>query len=237
MMNRALVKRQDGLMPDANGLTVGAYLEEWLKHKAGKVQASTLHSYTNIIEWHLKPNIGRLRLDGLQPKHVDHLHKTLQAKKLAHRTLEYAHVILHGALAYAVRLEMLPRNVADAVKIPRRNGQKAEMRVWTTEQAAQFLEHARTHRLFGFFYTAITTGMRRGELLGLRWQDVDLEKRVLRVRSTLVEIRGQLSRSEPKTRASKRMIALSPDTVTVLLEHQQRQNLERESQGSRFWRC
>jgi integrase len=124
MMNRTLVRQHDGLMPDTNGLTVAAYLEEWLKHKASEVRPSTLEGYKSIIEWHLKPILGRLRLDGLQPKHVDHLHKTLQEKKLAHRTLEYAHVVLHGALAYAVRLEMLPRNVADAVKVPRRRGRE-----------------------------------------------------------------------------------------------------------------
>jgi integrase len=158
----------------------------------------------------------------------------LQEKKLAHRTLEYAHVVLHGALAYAVRLEMLPRNVADAVKVPRRRGERKEMRVWTTEQAAKFLDHAREHRLYALFYTAITTGMRRGELLGLHWKEVDLENARLRVRSTLVEIRGQLTMSEPKTRASKRTIALAPDTVAVLREHQERQALEREKQGSRW---
>ena len=234
LTNRAVVQRQDGILPPVSTLTVGSYLDRWMQHKAGEVRASTLQSYRVIIENQLKPILGRERLDKLQPRHVDYLHKKIQAKNLSHRTLEHAHTLLHGALNHAVRVELLPRNVAETVKLPRRSMPKAEMKVWTTEQVSLFLEQASTHRLYALFYLALSTGMRRGELMALQWENIDLEQGVIRVKSNLVELKGEIQITEPKTRASKRLIPLAADTVAVLRTHQGKQAEERAQMGAKW---
>lgn len=234
LMSRAVVQRQDGILPPISTLTVGAYLDQWMQYKAGEVRRSTLRSYQGIVENHLKPILGRERLDKLHPRHVDYLHQQIQSKKLSHRTLEHAHTLLHGALNHAVRIELLPRNVAEAVKLPRRSTPRAEMKVWTTEQVGLFLEHASTQRLYALFYLALATGMRRGELMALQWENTDLEQGVIRVKHSLVELKEGIQITEPKTRASKRMIPLAPDAVEILRTHQARQAQERARMGVRW---
>ena len=100
--------------------TLAAYLEAWLLHKATGVRISTLERYRKVIDNHILPTLGQERLDMLRPRHVDILHKTIQAKGLSHRMVEFAHVALHSVLDYAVRLELLSRNVTDSVKLPRK---------------------------------------------------------------------------------------------------------------------
>ena len=193
-------------------------------------QDRKVKSYRGIVNAHLRPILGKHQLDKLQPVHVDHLHKTMLEKGVSRRTVQYAHVLLHGALQHAVQRELLPRNVASAVRVPAL--QRREMRVWMPEEATRFLENTKHHRLYAMFYLALTTSMRRGELLGLLWADVNLENARLRVRSSLVELNNKLVFSEPKTQASKRTITLAADAVKVLEEHLERQKLEAERQGS-----
>ena len=139
--------------------SLASWLETWLTHKAGEVRVSTLEGYRQVVANHLLPVLGGERLDALQPRHVDALHKTLQAKGLSHRMVEYAHVLLHGALDYAVRLERLPRNVAALVKLPRKL-EGNERLFWSAEEGTRFLAHLErtNHRLQAFFYVALTTG-------------------------------------------------------------------------------
>lgn len=170
----------------------------------------------------------------MQPRHIDHLHKHLQAKKLSHRTLEHAHTLLHGALNHAVRLELLPRNVAETVKLPRRSVPRAEMKVWTAQQVGVFLEHARFHRLYALFYLALATGMRRGELMALLWEHTNLDQGFIRVKQSLVELKEGIQITEPKTRASKRLIPVAPDAVEVLRSHLARQTDERTYLGANW---
>lgn len=234
LMHKAQVRKQDGMLTNANGYTVGRYLDVWLQHKAGEIRPSTLDNYTRLVENHVKPAIGRERLDKLQPRHIDHLHKAIQKKGLSHRMLEYTHVVLHGALDYAVRLEMLPRNVADVVRLPR-NKEHKQLNYWNPKQAAQFLASVKENRLYALFYTALTTGMRRGELVGLRWGEVDLEAGLIKITAQLTELKGKKFLSEPKTRASRRTIAISGETVEVLQNHKVRQKQEKFNQGEK-WR-
>ena len=208
---------------------MACWLETWLSHKAGEVRVSTLEGYRQIVQNHLLPTLGGERLDRLQPRHVDGLHKTLQAKGLSHRMVEYAHVLLHGALDYAVRLERLPRNVAALVKLPRKLESKERL-YWSIEEGTRFLQHLErtNHRLYAFFYTALSTGMRRGELCGLRWSDLNPEGGSLRVGNAVIEVKGGKQFAEPKTPASKRTVVLSSKTVKVLEAQKARLEQEKE---------
>ena len=133
-------------------------------------------------------------------------------------------------LAQAVKWDKLHRNVADAATPPSLKTKK--MKVWETKDAAQFLDYAQIDRLYAAWYLALFAGLRRGELLGLRWQDVNLEQAEITVSQTLVAVKGKLEVNEPKTESSTRTISISLDTVAVLQEHRKRQDLEREKCGS-----
>ena len=135
--------------------------------------------------------------------------------------------MLHRALA--VRLGYLVRNVADAVTPPR--GASPEMQVWTPEQLRAFLEHVRQDRLYALWLLVATTGMRRAELAGLRWVDVDLDAARLSPRRPRVVVNYVVHESEPKTRMGKRSLALDPATVAALQEHKARQEQERADVG------
>ena len=151
--------------------------------------------------------------------------------------------VLKMALQQAVRWQMLPRNVADAVKPPKIERQ--ELQVWNRQQVATFLDATEAHPLHAAFYLALLTGMRRGELVGLKWEDVDLDRARLTVRNNLVEVIGapiegktrlnkatassvHLEVSTPKSKASRRTIVLSKGTVQKLREHQEQQRAWRE---------
>jgi len=155
--------------------------------------------------------------------------------------------VLKMALKQAMRWDMVPRNVAEAIKAPRQV--QRQMSVWTPQEAEKFLKSAEPHRLYAAFYTALMTGMRRGELLGLQWADLDLDRSRLHVRHNLIEVRvdavqekqhagkARVSAIEvhlatPKTAGSQRTILLSPGTVSELRAHRERQETERQTAGS-----
>jgi integrase len=149
---------------------------------------------------------------------------------LAPKTVRNIHAMLHRALKDAVRLGYLVRNVADVVTPPR--GASPEMQVWTPEQLRAFLAHVRHDRLYALWLLVVTTGMRRAELAGLRWVDVDLAAARLSPRRPRVAVNYVVHESEPKTRMGKRSLALDPATVAALREHQSRQQQERANVGS-----
>lgn len=215
-------------------LTVSQYLDNWLAHKSTEVRPSTLQSYRTVIQNHLKPYLGEYQLTELLSRHIDQWHKTMQAGNLTHRTLVYAHHLLVAALNHAVRLELLTCNPAEKIKLPRRVIPKAEMNVWTPEQVATFLNATQEHRLYALFYLALATGLRRGELLALTWEKVDLERGVLQVSASLTELKGGRVITEPKTRASKRTVYLAADVVAVLRQQQQRLKEERTLLGTKW---
>lgn len=218
-----------------SGVTVADWLETWLRHKAGEVRETTLRGYRQVVSNHLEPLLGQVPLEGLQPRHIGLLHQSIRDKGLGFRTLEYAHVLLSGALDHAVRLDVLPGNVAQKLGLPRGKTAPA-IRVWTLEQARQFLEHlnSENHRHYALFHTALGTGMRRGELAGLRWGEVDLEAGLIRVSAQVTELKGGKVFSEPKTRASRRVIAISLEAVEVLRQHKTKQEEEKIKMGGKW---
>jgi integrase len=151
---------------------------------------------------------------------------------LAPKTVRNVHNILHRALKDAVRWGYLVRNVADAADPPK--GKSAEMRVWTPEQLRAFLAHVREDHLYAAWLLIATTGMRRGELAGLRWADVDLEAGRLSVRQPRVVVASLPQASEPKTARGRRSLALDPVTVAALRKHRTRQLEHKLAVGSRY---
>jgi integrase len=226
----AIAERDKGLVYDSGGITVGEYLERWLEDSVrGSVKVTTHASYERVARLHVCPTLGGTKLSALTPAHIQALYRAKLDEGLAPKTVKYIHTTLHRALRQAVRWGLVPRNVAAAVDPPRVT--TPEMRPLSPAQARVLLEAARGNRLEALYVLAVTTGMRQGELLGLGWEDVDLEARVVRVRRTLTLARGGPSLTEPKTRGSRRSIRLTASAVDALERHRERQEAEGAASG------
>jgi integrase len=208
----------------ASDHTVGSFMVEWLGHKKRMIRAITLESYQGVINKHCVPHIGRIKLTKLNASDLDRLYAKLLDKGLSTRVVRYTHTLIFGALRQALKWDLISRNVAEAATLPQLK--TAEASIWTVPQVLVFLKKAKTHRLHALWYLTIFTGLRRAEVLGLHWKDVDFEKSEIHVRSTLVQIKGELLLGEPKTKAGRRSIAITKDTVEVLKLHLERQKLE-----------
>ncbi len=212
-----------GIVPKAGKITIENWLDTWLDTYAKtRTRQNTYEGYKRIIENHLKPTIGKRMLKDLRPEHVqkmlnERLEKGNKRTKgpLGHRQVEYIYAVLHSALERAVKNNLVIRNVCDAVDKPKII--KHEFMPWTVEETNKFLTSVKSCRLFPLYLTAWGTGLRRAELLGLRWEDIDLKKGTLTVRRVLVRIKGGHKFQEPKTKKSRRTVPL-PDAVTEELK-------------------
>jgi integrase len=233
-----LVKRQhDGDYRAPERTTLGDYLTgRWLPSKRAQLRPSTFDSYERNINNHVVPRIGSIPLQRLTAEDLDGFYADLlrdgrlngAGGGLAPKSVRYIHGILRKALSDAHRKGTVVRNVADVADPPKPSAtRKPEMRAWTAEQLRQFLDEVSDHRLYPALFVAANTGMRRGEVLGLRWQDVDLERQRLSVRQALVNIAYQLQLADVKTQSSRRVVDLDERTVAVLRTWR-RQQLEEQ---------
>jgi integrase len=183
---KAMTDRNSGLIFDAGKMTLGEYLDRWLSDSVkGTVRPSTYERHEAIIRLHVKPSLGRVGLKKLTPAHVRGLYREKLDARLAPATVRKIHHTLHKALSQALSDGLVPRNAAD-VKAPRPTPE--ENHPLSEGEARAFLEAAKESgdRFEALYVLAITTGLRRGELLGLRWDDADLERGTLRVGRALV---------------------------------------------------
>jgi integrase len=224
--------REQRPIPDQRTKT-GTFLRTWLDEVARPgLRASTYDSYDDILRLHLVPGLGRIPLARLTPVEVQaFLNRKLEAG-LSPRRVEYIHAVLRRALGTAERWGLVTRNVAKLVDAPR--VPKHEIRPLTPEQALLLIEKASADRLKALWTTALGTGMRQGELLALRWEDVDLERGRLQVRHTLARVDGKLVLLEPKTERSRRPVILPSVVSEALRAHRTRQKMERLVAGSRW---
>jgi integrase len=222
-LSKALADRESGLTFDADNVTVAEYLARWLSDSVrGTVRVSTFERHEQIIRAHLAPAFGRMKLKTLTPAHVRSLHREKLEEGLAPATVRKIHSTLHKALSQAVADGLIPRNAAD-VKAPRPAPE--EMHPLSEAEARTLLNAAREtgDRFEALYVLAITTGLRRGELLGLRWDDADLDRGTLRVGRALVREGGRYVVGETKTKRGRRRVNLTPRTVAALKAHRKRQ--------------
>jgi integrase len=229
-LRQAMTDADRGLTFDAGGLTLGDYLDRWLNDSVrDTVRNTTFERYEQIVRMHIKPALGRVKLKNLTPTHVRGLYKEkLQSR--SPRTVQYIHVTLHKALKQAVNDGLVPRNVTDSVKPPQ--VRREEIHPLTPEQVNALLNAARGDRLEALYMLAIHTGLRQGELLGLKWEDVNLEEGTLQVRRTLTTAKGGPVLSTPKTKGSRRSVKLTQSAVEALRCHLQQQLGEIDMAGS-----
>lgn len=193
-----------------------ALILRWLEHKRRDIRPATYRAYVNAL-WDVVEHLGARMPAELTVLDIETFVTRLRDEQGARKAGRALHQ-LRMVLKQAVRWEVLGRNVAEAARKPKVD--REEMLVWTPAQVARFLEAARAHRLAPLFTLAISTGMRKGELLGLQWEDVDLEGRLLTVRRSLsVNPQGQYEVGLPKTDKGRRRVALAQDTVEALRAH------------------
>jgi len=231
---RALQRDHErGLPVQVKRQTLAQFAQHWLAEKEGSVRPMTFESYSTAMRVHILPALGRHELTALQPQHVQALLKAKRTAGLSPRTVENILVVLGIALKQALRWELVARNVASLVDRPR--VERHEIKPFTPEEARDFLTAIRGQRLEALYTTALALGLRKGEALGLRWEDVDFEGRVINVRRQLQRIGGQQRLVELKTDQSRRVIPLPEVVVSALRAHRIRQLEERLQAGER-WR-
>lgn len=224
-------------------LTVETFLERWLEiHARVNVAGKTFERYAQIVRNDLVPALGAIHLTKLAPLHIQgYYSKALQCGRkngrggLSAQTVLHHHRLLHEALAHAVKWQLLARNPVAAVEPPR--PRQKEIRVLDETQCAWLIEAAEGTRLYLPIMLAVCTGMRRGEILAVRWQDIDLCSGFLSVRRSLEQTRTTLIFKQPKSRHGRRIVSLPPLAVEALKEHLQQQSRLKEVLGLAYEDC
>ena len=230
-LTKAMADRDGGLVFDADNLKVGEYIARWLADFVrDTVRPTTFERYEQIVRAHIHPVLGRIKLKNLTPAHVRGLYREKLEGGLSPRTVQYIHVTLHKALKAAVADGLVPRNVTEAVKAPQ--VRREEMQPLSPEQVKTLFEAARGDRLEALYILAVHTGLRQGELLGLKWDDVDLEDGTLQVRRALTTAKGGPVLAAPKTKGSRRSVKLTQSAIEALKSHLKRQLGEIDRAGS-----
>ena len=230
-LDKLKADRHHGLLTATDQVTVGELCDRWLDHKeqSGENKPNTIRSYRDTVRLYIKHTLGGKKLEALTALHVQGMLSQLMEEGHTAPTRRYSLSVLKMALNYALGLGLVARNVASGIKPPKK--QTKEMRVLTVAEAVRFREAARSHRLYIAFLLALMTGMRRGEVLGLQWEDINFNEGYLTVKHNLTDCRGRVELTTPKTDKSKRRIYLAPDLLNALREHQQAQQLAAAKAG------
>jgi len=226
---------------EPNKLTLGEYLEEWLNTKIrGRKRPTTVATYEQAIR-RIKDHLGDVPIQKLTPLQVDKfygwaLHEGGKGgRPLSPATVNQLHRVLHKALEDAVGYGIVARNVCDSDVIDVPASRTRTKRVWTRDEAQRFLDYAQNHRLYALFVLALTTGMRRGELLGLRWSAVNLDACEITINHTVTTADGKvIVQDHAKTEESEAVITISPAVADILRRHKIRQAKERLAMGDRY---
>jgi integrase len=218
----ALSNRNKGLVFEADNLKLDEYLGRWLTDcVCDTVRPTTFDRYEQMVRLHIGPVLGKLKLKNLTSAHVRGLYRQKLDDGLAPRTVQYIHVTLHKALKQAVADGLIPRNATEVVEPPQ--VRREEIRPLSADQVKALFETAKGDRFGALYILAVTTSLRQGELLGLKWDDVDLEAGTLQVRRTLTTVKGSPVLSPPKTKGSRRTVKLSQTALKALRSHLERQ--------------
>jgi integrase len=257
-LTKLQAQSHNGIPAPDRSCRLGEYLEYWLSVYASQKRGTTARGYEGVIRLHLVPALGKKRLDKLTVQDVNLFLTTTRARCLcctskldaqrpairqccsvgnccqrlpSTRQVQYIHAVLRNALNHAMREELVTRNVAMLVKVqaPRYKIGKG----LTFDEVRTLLRAVRDDRLYPLYLAAATMGLRRGELLGMRWVDLDLDKGTFTPSKTVQRINGKILMQDTKTEGSDAMLPLPEITWLALLDHQEHQRAEREKTGSR----
>ncbi|MBM7604009.1 integrase [Metabacillus crassostreae] len=231
---QALTEVQDkinkGTYVEPSNMFLKDFLEEWFRSKRNEIGIQTQGIYQIYLNNYIIPNIGDLKLSSLETIKLQTFINDLSENGYSAGTIKKVYNILSNSLSHAHDLELIPKNYAQKVKIPRVNNKK-EITIWNSKQISTFLNIAKSENMFLIFHLALTTGMRQGEILGLRWKDVNFEKGFLKVSQTLSHD-GKTFIEGAKSKTSIRTIPLSRNTLELLKQHKSfLENIKNEYNG------
>ncbi len=231
-LNEELVNLRRGGLVATSDVLLETYLRTWLKDSLeGHRAPRTVESYTLMIENHIIPDIGRIRLGKLTQSDVQGLLNRKKASGLSSRTVGYIRAILRSALTDAAKQEIIVRNVAANTQAPR--GERKEPKPFTLEEIKTFFTVVENDRHEAAYVLAGTYGLRRGEVLGLRWSDIDEEDGVFHVRQQVQRVDGKIQILPLKTKSSRRTLPLTNAVIDALKRRRAHQDEERLIAGSR----
>ena len=223
-LDRGITTPKDGRQ------TFGEYIDTWLATKKPELEFSSWTRLEQFFRLHVKPTLGRTPLQKLTAQQLNNLYAKKLEEGQAANSVRHLHAAIHGALEDAMRLDLVARNVADLVKPPK--APHIEMEVYDPDQAMQLLEAAKGDRLEAMYVLMLTSACRLGELLGLTWDALDLERGEMQITTTLKDVASHLSFGRPKTPNSRRSIPLTPVAIASLKRHHAAQMAEKLAHGS-----
>jgi len=228
-----LLKVERGFDFQGSKITLGQYLPEWLENSKTALRAKTAHQYGQLMKNHIIPLLGNIALKDLRLARIEKYYSDLLRSGLRPRTVRICHNILHKALDKALCYGLVTFNPVDGATLPRYT--HTEMRVLDEAQVTQFLVAAQSSLYCALYHLAVTTGMRQGELFGLKWSDLQWGRGILHIQRQVQKVDGQgWSFVEPKTQAGRRSVKLGEGALQVLREHKERQAALREKVGDHW---
>lgn len=229
-INEYQYKQDKGDLVDSNTIKLGEWIQEWLKEYKGNLRQTTRENYDNMIQTHiLTHSISKIQIQKLSTSHIQKFmnekskekriiikenKKTTSNENISPRTVNLLHFLISSSLEQAIRNELITKNPAKYCK--KLANEKKEIKALTTEQVIALLETAQKHELYPALVIALHTGLRRGEVLGLTWENINFDEDTMNITQSLVKIKGGTKLQEPKTKSSKRILPMT-DTVIELL--------------------
>lgn len=234
-----LAEINEGVYIEPTGMTLEQYLKQWLENRIIEISPHTRRRYKNIVNLRIIPLLGKIRIEEIRPLHLKNFYRKIIEQgrldgkngSLSQESLNYHHRVLHKALDDAVKDELIKKNPADIAKPPKIEEQiidedeeiNEKIQVLNEKQVSIILEKAKNTPYYALLFVAIRTGLRRGELLGLRWKDIDWDKKTISVKQTLgyTKDNGYFFKL-PKTKKSRRTIKVDADVLTTLKQHRKK---------------
>ncbi|PEM81497.1 site-specific integrase [Bacillus toyonensis] len=227
---KKITELNEGTFVEPSKITLKDYLIKWLEIKKMSIEKSTYESYNSYIFTHIVPSIGTIALHKLNVTHIQQCYKNANQNNMSNNSILLMHRILKSALNLAIKQNVISRNPAAFTEIPKK--EKTPFQTWTEEEIKKFLFHSQESRYHIACILAITTGMRLGEVLGLRWQDIDFEKHTLTINQTSGF--DNKIKNTAKTNSSKRTIPLPIETIEALKKHKIKINKDKLRLGSAY---
>ena len=206
-----------GTLVESKAVTLEAFMKQYMESAENSLRPKTIESYNYLINIHIVPELGDMKLTQLRPDHVQGFYNGKISAGLSKRTVQYMHAVLHKALDQALKWGLVARNVSDLVEVP--SPPKRDPTIWELSQAKKFLEQVRPTRFYPM-YTLAYVALREGEILGVHWEDFNMEKHTLTINHAIQYIpKKGLLLVEPKTKKSRRTIKLPDFVYQALCEH------------------
>ena len=224
---------QDGLTYQGANYSLGMYLREWLDGKRTTIKPHTYEQYDQVVKTHITPILGKVKLKDIESFQIQRFYNEKLSQGTSENTVYLIHRVLRCALRQAYVMGMIPRNPISPIKSPK--PKKKEMRTYDDYQARALLQAAEETDLEALLFVELATGLRIGELIGLRWSDLDMADGTLRVCRQVQRVRGEgLVFSEPKSEKSRRLVILGPEAIKKLQKHYERQYQQKLFAGDRW---